>query len=259
MRTLFISIIWICTISPMSIVQHTDTMYDLGYDNCNMLTNGELKTIQRLIKNDMVIFDIGANKGEWSTHVLKHCPTVSVFCFEPHPTPFKALQKNLAAYQHTEAFNVAISNDIGTHPIYIYNKNSELSSLYYRPIVDTILQELPHTIDVPTQTLDHFCHVHAIQHIDFLKIDTEGSELNVLLGAYSLLHNKQIDTIQFEYGGAYTDAHTTLKKVYTLLKECGYNIYRIAANALLEITSWDDRLENFKYSNYIATQKVLKG
>ena len=103
-----------------------------------------------------------------------------------------------------------------------------------------------------TITLDSFCKKNQILHIDFLKIDTEGSELGVLLGAHNLLTNKQIEIIQFEYGGTYPDAGITLKEVYNLLEKNGYRVFRIIPNGLIQISRWRDALENARYSNYLA-------
>jgi hypothetical protein len=127
-----------------------------------------------------------------------------------------------------------------------------LALLFHRPIVDKLLAVAAKKIVIQAQKLDSFCDQHTIRNIDFLKIDTEGSELNVLLGARSLLREKRIGILQFEYGGTYTDAHIYLKDVYDLLKGYGYTIYKIVPGGLAEISVWDSRLETFNYSNFLA-------
>ena len=87
-----------------------------------------------------------------------------------------------------------------------------------------------------------------------MKIDTEGNELYVLLGAEKLLQKQAIDIIQFEYGGCYLDSKTTLHQVYRYLRSKGYTIYRIASDGLIEIPIWHKKLENFAYSNYLAVK-----
>ena len=52
---------------------------------------------------------------------------------------------------------------------------------------------------MPTTTLDTFVEQHGIKNIDFLKIDTEGFELEVLQGAKQLLSEGKIGTVIFEY------------------------------------------------------------
>ena len=97
-------------------------------------------------------------------------------------------------------------------------------------------------------------------NIDYLKIDTEGAELDVLQGATQLLTNSQIDYIQFEYGGTYPDAGITLKAVYEYLTQYNYQIYRISRWQLTKIDTWQDWMENYKYGNFLAVRsgKELK-
>ena len=47
-----------------------------------------------------------------------------------------------------------------------------------------------------------------------MKIDVEGAELDVLLGAKELLNKGHIDYLQFEYGGTFVDANVTLRQVF---------------------------------------------
>jgi hypothetical protein len=54
-------------------------------------------------------------------------------------------------------------------------------------------------IRVECTTVDAFCSAHAINHIDILKIDTEGFELQVLTGAASMLAKKAINFVYFEF------------------------------------------------------------
>ena len=113
----------------------------------------------------------------------------------------------------------------------------------------------PLLLTVQLETLDHFTSEHQIHQINFLKIDTEGNEMNVLLGAKDLLEKQAIDIIQFEYGGTYLDSKTTLHQVYSYLQSHGYTIYRIASFGLIEIPTWRQALENYAYSNYLAVKK----
>jgi len=58
--------------------------------------------------------------------------------------------------------------------------------------------------------------------------------------------------IQFEYGGTYRCAGTTLEMVYQLLTSCNYRMYRITADKLIFIAQWRKALENYRYANYLA-------
>lgn len=239
--------------STITITQFSDSsQFDsVGYDNCNMHINGEYLILKNYIKPNTIVFDIGANVGEWSAEVLKQASNVQLYSFEPIPTVFNALKNNISS-QAVKFFNMAFSNVQGTQEFQYYVHHSVLSGLFERPGVVAHIHEKPQKIQVSTDTLDSFCETHAIEYIDFLKIDTEGAEVAILQGAMNLLRNQRIQYIQFEYGGTYSDAHTTLQEAYNILSSCNYDVYRIVANGLIHIPQWRNALENYRYSNYLA-------
>jgi len=230
-------------------------MNEVGYNNCNMHSNGEYLIIQELIKSGDVVFDVGASIGEWSQIVLSKNTVIKLFSFEPIPDIFEQLKQAIKSPRAT-LLNIALSNDIGSRQFVYYQKNnttSQLSGFFQRPIVERNLQVQPTFLIVNTDTIDHFCTKHAIDKIDFLKIDTEGAELLVFQGAAQMLNAKKIKTIQFEYGGCCIESQSTLKEIYQLLTQNKYTIFRIVPDGLIQIETWHDELENYQYSNYLAT------
>lgn len=214
---------------------------EVGYSNDSMTTNGELTVVQKLISDDDIVFDVGANKGDWTGEVKKYHSNTRILAFEPIPEMAARFRKQLP---FVPVFELAISDSKDTCPFDYYPGVPELSGLHSRPI----LQFHKVSINVQTVSLDEFCKEHHIDHINFLKIDTEGNELKVIKGIGDI----KIDYIQFEYGGTYSDAKTTLEEVFKVLHSKGYKIYRITCNYLIYLESWDPSLETFRYSNYIA-------
>lgn len=200
-----------------------------------------------------LVFDIGANVGEWTSYLLSIEPSALVYCFEPLPNIFAMLQENLKE-RSAILNNLGISSASGSAAFFYYADCAALSSLHRRADLESHLNTAPTLCQVELETLDTFCQARGIYHIDFVKIDTEGNELNVLVGAKGLLENGAIDMIQFEYCSCYLDSKTTLKEVYALLSRYGYRVYRITPFGLIEIAQWRDGLETFKYSNYLAVR-----
>jgi FkbM family methyltransferase len=64
---------------------------------------------------------------------------------------------------------------------------------------------------VHLDTIDEFVARHVIPQVDFVKIDTEGHEIDVLEGGIQSLAQERIRCVQFEYGGTYIDARRLLK------------------------------------------------
>jgi len=243
--------------NAITVYKNMPMFHSIGHHNCDMFTNGELNVINHFIQENDIVFDIGANVGNWSEQALRVAPHGKIYAFEPIPSIYQQLKTNLES-RGVSVHNCALSDYTGIKTLFFYPHNSELSGLHYRSILKDILQAEPTKIDVSTINLATFCLDNTIDHIDFLKIDTAGAEVEILRSAQSLLSEQKISFVQFEYGGCYKDSKTTLKEAYSLLTSCGYHVFRIIPNGLVEIAEWDDQLENFVYSNYFASIKELK-
>jgi FkbM family methyltransferase len=227
----------------------------IGYNNDDIMKNGEFHVLSKMVKKGDVIFDVGANKGKWSNLILEMNPDVKIHAFEPVPETFVILGNSIKS-RNAALHNLAISNEDKEKTFYHWANSSEsgeLSSLYRRPEVEQRMNISVKPISVQSRTLDSFCKENHIHRIHFLKIDTEGAELDVLNGASQLLESKSISTLQFEYGGTYHDSGITLKQIYELLRQKGYHVFRIIQEGLLHVPCWRDALENYQYANYIAT------
>lgn len=213
--------------------------------------NGEHLLMQQFFRTNDTVFDVGANRGEWSLLALQTNFEIRIFAFEPIPEIFQKMKNHFLSFDNLDAFNLALSDETGEGNFYFYSNLSELSGLFDR---ETLRKQFrpPNLITVPLDTLDRFCAEHNVQKIDFLKIDTEGAEWKVLNGAKGLLQGHQIRAIQFEYGGTYIDANTTLEQVMRLLTKNDYVIFKIVPSGLIHISHWDPRLEDYDYSNYFA-------
>lgn len=215
-----------------------------------MQLNGEVLMMTLLRAGD-VVFDVGAHVGEWSSYALKSQPKIALYSFEPVPPLYEKLIKNLKGHPSLQ-YLLGISNQNGESSFVYYPQAPGLSTLHRRPELEALDGLVPIFLTVPLMRLDDFCAEHLINSVDFLKIDTEGNELFVLLGAEKLLLTQSIQLIQFEYGGCYLDSKTTLKDVYEYLSGFGYAIYRLAPSELIQISEWKPELENYQYTNYLA-------
>lgn len=107
-------------------------------------------------------------------------------CIEPHPEHFKSLQENLSRFKNATFCNVALGPHTGSALLY---KNGSLTTtseamirLYHdEPWAATPLSVLDDAISVPMQTLEYVCVNNNVSEIDLLVLDTEGTELDILL------------------------------------------------------------------------------
>ena len=135
--------------------------------------------------------------------------------------------------------------------IYYDRETSGLASLYKRDInkVELSTQET-----IKLRRLDDYINENEIDRINFIKIDIEGHELDAFRGLGDYLSADFIDAIQFEYGGANLDSHTSLKEIFDTLTNAGFNLYKVMPTHL-EYREYRPWMDNFRYANYVALSK----
>jgi FkbM family methyltransferase len=218
-----------------------------GDNNADMEINGELrflgKTLASLNENP-VVFDIGANRGQWTRAVLAIKPGARIHCFEPARCTWEELQAR--GFPPNVVCNRAgMGESVGTLKLYVNPSVSELSSIYGGNGNGAKAEE------VPIGTVDGYCRERGISSIDYLKIDVEGHELAVLKGAREMLSRQGIRFAQFEYGSWYIRAHVFLRDVFRFLEEFNYELWKVMPNGLQRISKYSERLERFENACYV--------
>ncbi len=224
-----------------------------GSNDSNIGVNGEAQLVQERAKHWKIVFDVGANVGEWTDLVLKANPEAVIHCFEPSVATFRRLQAN--NYPSTVYLNnVGLGDEPATRSLYIFSEAAGINSLYPRAGLELALKiDAAQTTETVTiTTLDAYCREHGISHIDFLKVDVEGHELAVLRGAKEMLSKRQIAAIQFECALSFIDARVLLKDFFDLLQPLGYSFYKIFPDHIKKHVLYDQLLENYKYQNWLV-------
>ncbi|HVR40616.1 MAG TPA: FkbM family methyltransferase, partial [Thermoanaerobaculia bacterium] len=194
--------------------------YD-GNNNADMNTNGELLFMRERLAHARVVFDVGANRGDWAARALEINPDIDLHCFEPSRPTFDAL---VARGFHARLNRFALGDKPGDARMFVHD-DSGTSSLYDRRGVEHFTATGEETIQV--RTADDYCAEVGIESIDFFKIDVEGHEMAVMRGMEKLFRTGHVKVIQFEYGGTNIDAHVLLKDVWELLEPHGYRFYKL--------------------------------
>ena len=198
----------------------------------------------------LVIFDVGANKGQYSTNLLKFFGNVKteLHCFEPGHKTFKILTSALEGKENVTLNNFGLSDEKSESLLYYDKAGSELASLYKRQL-DYFGIDFEQSETVTLDTLDNYIVAKNIAFVDLLKIDVEGNELRVLQGASRSLSEGKIGAIQIEFGGCNIDSRTFVRDFWNLLSK-DFRMYRIMRNGLAEITKYDERIEIFTCTNF---------
>ncbi len=224
----------------------------------NQKLSGEDFVIKNFLNgNDMVVFDIGANEGNWSLDLLKINPNVFIYSFEPSPINYSILSFRLKDFNNVKVFNCGIGETNNTLPLYDYGDSdgSEHASLQKEVLTREHYSKTisEHLVDI--KTIDSFVKENYIQSIDFIKIDTEGYEMPCLLGAKNSIERGIIKIIQFEFNTMNVYTKVFFKDFYDLLSG-QYNLYRLLPNGLIQIEKYEVlTCEIFGFQNILAIKK----
>lgn len=177
------------------------------------------KVIRKVVTPNSNCIDVGCHEGEFLDLFLKYAPNGTHLAFEPLPDYYQDLVKNYG--KKCQVYNTALSDKKGESTFNYVISNPAYSGLQKRNYDKP--NEKDTTITVKTDLLDYF--IQDGQSIQFIKIDVEGGEFQVLSGAVDLLKAQQ-PYIIFEHGLGAADVYgTTPEMMYELLVEkCGLEI-----------------------------------
>jgi FkbM family methyltransferase len=224
----------------------------LGIKNTqNFSVSGEQHFLKKNAVKIDIVFDVGANSGLYSIKVKSFNGDCKVFAFEPHPNSFLQLQKNGKRLSF-KSFNFGFGKTEGKFILYDYSGSpGSMHASLHQEVIENLHQEDSEGNEVEIRTIDQFVEENNINFIDLLKIDTEGTEYDVLLGAGKLLKENRIRAIQFEFNKMNVYSRIFFRDFYVLLKN--YRFYRMLKDGLVPIKKYKPiTCELFAFQNIIA-------
>lgn len=190
-----------------------------------------IRIIAKLAK-DKVLIDVGANIGIYPLSLFKIVK--KIYAFEPELETYKTFVNNLKInnIKNVTALKLALSNKNNQKlSLFIKKENMGLSSLKVHYSEGMQL--------VNTQTLDRFIQDNAIKDIGLIKIDVEGSELDVLTGASYTL-KKMGSPVLIELNGPIlkTLSHSPVD-IYRILVKNRYRAFQFKNGVLTSLMESD--------------------
>jgi FkbM family methyltransferase len=238
---------------------HHASLRGLGVLNYkNVVVSGERRFMERCLSSSEVptVVDVGANVGDYSSMVLEARKNARLFAFEPHPETFKRLTARLSSAGNFVATNAACGGRPGKLLLYDHEGGSGTGHASLLPgVIEGIHGDKSNQQEVDVITLDRFAADREISRIDLLKIDTEGTELEVLKGASNLLREGRIRAIQFEFNEMNIVSRVFLKDFYELIPS--FRFYRLLRHGLGPLDPYSPlACEVFAFQNIVALPKT---
>ncbi|MBX9837832.1 MAG: FkbM family methyltransferase [Silvanigrellaceae bacterium] len=224
----------------------------IGY-GAHSLKN-EVKNVKKKLKKAKVIIDVGANKGKYSSLILKYFNADIICLFEPSIYNYNLLIDKFKNNNNMFIFNLGLSDICISQNLYSNNEfGSGLASLSKRSL-EYLNINFDYHETINLIRFDKFWHDNFNNsEIDLIKIDVEGHEMNVLNGIGSFIY--KIKIIQFEFGGCNIDSKIFFRDFWNFFLIYEFDLFRISPFGLIKINNYSEELENFKTTNYLCFNK----
>ena len=213
----------------------------------------EVRTIKTflslLVDKNPIVFDVGANQGQFAMEFFNQMPMVQMHSFEPSKDSFDILCFNSKSNKNWSTYNFGFGANSTEMKLYSEIPGSASSSLINKnyPVGKNDIDFQYVTI----LKLDEFLSSNPQLVPDVLKIDIEGFELSCLEG--SLEHLNLIKIIQFEFGQINVDARVFFKDYWKFFNTRDFSIFRVSSKSPITIAEYSEDLETFSVTNYLAT------
>ena len=209
-----------------SIVEHLlyfERQFDVVIRNYSLIgfSNGE-RWLLTLMDEQPQVFDVGFNDGGSTEAILHIRPKAQVIAFDPSRFARQCYEKEFSSDKRVAFENKALSSEPGELEFHDYENmcNSLASRKEMSGQKATIYK-------VPITTLDLFCAEHSIEHVNLMKIDAEGYDLNVLEGARDLFVKQRVDLFMFEFASGWSASKRYLWEVVEYFEPLPYKLYHL--------------------------------
>lgn len=188
----------------------------------------------KYLRAGMTVFDVGAHMGELTLMFSRFVgDTGVVHAFEPTKAGFELLTATCtaASLRNVKFHRLALAEQETTVVLHSYGDGYQSWTSQARRPLETygIDVRVVGTEESPATTLDSYCDTNSISSIDLLKVDVEGAEFQVLLGARRMLEAHRIKCIAFEFGQTTFDMNNDPEEIERYLNSLGYDLRNLVA------------------------------
>ena len=173
--------------------------------------------------NPKTVFDVGANVGQSVRDFVLAFPEATIYSFEPVQATYDLLTANVANEPRVKCFKLALGRKAGEVQITAQGTGTGNRVVSGKSSFSTESVQL--------LSGDEFCATHGIDEIDFLKIDAEGLDLDVLIGFHTMLVEERVSMLQVECSINPDNRRAIdLERFRGFVEPLGYRLFGILGN-----------------------------
>lgn len=197
--------------------------FDVVVRNYSLIgdTNGE-RWLLGLMDESPMVFDVGFHDGASTREILRERPKARVFGFDPSRDALRFHQEGLAEDSRIVFVNEGLAAAPGELLFHDYENMCNSFALRKETALET-----PQSYMARITTLDLFCRANGIDHVNFLKIDAEGYDLDVLEGARDLLSRQGVDIFMFEFASGWSATKRYLWEARDYCEPLPYRLFHL--------------------------------
>jgi FkbM family methyltransferase len=189
------------------------------------------------------IYDIGANNCDYSVIFNKIFSNATVLAFEPNPYLFKEARKNTKDNKMIKVIANAVGNNNKTIEIKIEKDSplttslAEINNMSNTTKVKKLLNQNNHSEIIKTKMIkiDDFIKKNKLP--EFIKIDVEGYEEEVIKGMKRNLKKIKVIMVEFHFDNQYKNYNPS--RLHNTLIKNNFNLYK---SVKFPILNWEDRI-----------------
>lgn len=202
---------------------------------CNLPEYPEMKFLEKIIKQNSIFIDVGANIGVYTLLAAAKIKKGKIYSFEPVPKALDTLYQNIQINSLQDKVTVVekvASDKTGEERF----KNFDISE--YSHISSNQASD---TIKIPAVKLDDFCKTKKIDRVDLIKIDVEGAEMKVLRGLEKYLVSGKVKHLIVELNERNRFFGESSNQIIEYLRNLNFRVYRLdKENNLEELKQVDE-------------------
>ena len=190
---------------------------------------GEEQYKKGRIKKDMTIIDCGANIGLASIYFKDWAKVI--YALEPNKKNYECLVANTRQFKNIKTFNIGLSAQTATE--YLRNNGDY-------PVGESLFGEGEVRDEVSLYSIDEFMKEQGIEHVDLLKMDTEGAE-------YIIFPSDGFEQVAGKIDAIVGEAHYVHKLIPEyiplILNEFGFKTEFLPINNMFVVMNFEDRIK----------------